>query len=85
MTKPRKRIKCNDCLGTGTIDNPVTIGSVLRAERIAAGVSQKAISERMGLKQSTISDYEGTTRKDCGFSPVQVREYRAALKKEARK
>lgn len=85
MTKPRKLIKCNDCQGTGVIDNPATIGSVLRAERIKAGVSQKAIAARMGLKQSTISDYEGTTRKDCGFSPVQVREYRASLKKEARK
>lgn len=84
MIKPKKRIKCPSCL-VGTIDNPDTIGSVLQAERIAAGVSQKAIAERMGLKQSTISDYEGTTRKDCGFSPVQVREYRAALKKEARK
>ena len=85
MTKPRKRIKCNDCQGTGTIDNPKTLGGVLRSERIAAGVSQKAIAERMGLKQSTISDYEGTTRKDCGFSPVQVRQYREALKKEAQK
>ena len=81
MTK--KRIKCPSCL-VGTIDNPDTIGGVLRAERIAAGVSQKAIAERMRLKQSTISDYEGTTRKDCGFSPVQVREYRSALKKEAK-
>ena len=82
MTK--KRIKCPSCL-VGTIDNPSTIGGVLRKERIAAGVSQKAIAARMGLKQSTISDYEGTKRKDCGFSPVQVREYRAALKKEAKR
>lgn len=81
MTK--KRIKCPSCL-VGTIDNPDTIGAVLRAERKAAGVSQGAIARRMGIAQSTVADYEGK-RPDCGFSPQQVREYRAALKKEARK
>ena len=82
MTK--KRIKCPSCAGEGTIDNPEAIGQVLRADRIKAGVSQKAIAKRMGIAQSTVADYEGE-RPDCGFSPQQVREYRAALKKEARK
>lgn len=85
MTKPKKRIKCNDCLGAGVIDNPETIGSVLRAERIAAGVSQKAIADRMGVKQGYVSNCETNYNRYCRFSPVQVREYRAALKKEARK
>lgn len=49
-----------------------------------AGVSQKAIAKRMGIAQSTAADYESDTRTDCGFSPQQVRAYRAALKKEAK-
>lgn len=79
----KKRIKCPECLGEGTIENPDTIGAVLRAERKAAGVSQGAIARRMGIAQSTVADYESNTRTDCGFSPQQVRAYRAALKKEA--
>lgn len=83
MNKP-KQIKCTTCLGVGKIDNPATIGQVLRAERIKAGISQKAIAKRMGIAQSTVADYESDTRTDCGFSPQQVRAYREALKKEAK-
>ncbi len=71
-------------MGEGKIDNPEAIGQVLRAERIKAGISQKAIAKRMGIAQSTVADYESDTRTDCGFSPQQVRDYRAALKREAK-
>lgn len=83
MKKPRQ-IKCQSCMGEGKIDNPETIGQVLRAERIKAGIPQKSIAKRMGIAQSTVADYESDTRKDCGFSPQQVRAYREALKKEAK-
>lgn len=79
-----KQIKCPSCAGAGKIDNPEAIGQILRAERIKAGISQKAIAKRMGIAQSTVADYESDRRNDCGFSPKQVRAYRAALAKEAK-
>ena len=77
-----KEIQCSTCLGKGEIENPLTIGETLKAERQKAGIPAKAIAARMELPASTFSELE----KRIGgrhFTEQQALDYRAAIKAES--
>ena len=77
-----KKIQCSTCLGKGEIENHLTIGETLRAERLKAGIPAKAIAARMELPASTFSELENRIG-GRHFSQQQANDYRAAIKAES--
>lgn len=56
-----KQVRCEEANGqdpTAGQPPPATVGSVLRSARIAAGLTQEALAEAMGVKQPTVSAWE---------------------------
>lgn len=58
-----KKTPCPHCLGKGYIINQSTFGGELREKRIAAGISLRAMAERLDISAAYLSDLERGNRK----------------------